>query len=354
MMNHYMYRLMKTRFVSVLLALIVGWSMTYAHVVTWSVDGTETAENYSDGQELALPETPSDCSETRVFVGWTASKTIADGTKPADLFTEAAGAVTADTKYYAVYATPSVETGGEETWRRVTDDTSLQAGEVLVIASEPQGATAATISSAVLGQVISEFKDGKITSLGEGTVTFTLGGKKDEWTLTSSEGKLGATAVKKLAWDDDTAMNTWSITIDSDNNATIQNGTSTYGRILYNVNNPRFTTYTSNTSTSMLLPQLYRKSGGSVTRYSDYTLRCQDVPVVTYTVTWVACGDEFKTEEYAEGDPLVLPNPTPAANDGKAFYGWIAEEDYTGVTAPALIQAGTAVTGDVTYYAIYR
>ena len=336
-----------------LMSLIIGWSMTYAHVVTWSVDGVETAVNYSDGQELTLPDRPSDCSDTRVFVGWTANRTVS-GDQPADLFTEAAGAVTADVTYYAVYAPPSVETGGEEAWVLVKDDTSLKAGDELVIACTSKNATATTISNMVLGQVVSVFNDGKITLLGEGTVTFSLGGEKGEWTLTSSEGALVAMEAKKLAWDDARGTSTWSITIDSDNNATIQNGTSTYGRILYNVNNPRFTTYTSNTSTSMLLPQLYRKSGGSVTRYSDYTLRCQDVPVVTYTVTWVACGDEFKTEEYAEGDPLVLPNPTPVANDGKAFYGWIAEEDYTGVTAPALIQAGTAVTGDVTYYAIYR
>lgn len=343
---------MKNRYISFLLALLAGLNMTYAHVVTWSVDGAETTVNYSDGQDLVLPDAPSDCSGSRVFVGWTASKTIVDGTKPADLFTEAAGTVTADAKYYAVYATPPVETGGEEAWLLVTDDTSLQKGDILVIANDSKGRTAGAITSGYLAEVASAFKDGIITSLGEGTVEFTLGGKSGEWTLTSSSGVLGATGTKKIAWDNGTT--TWSITIDNDNNATIQNGTSDNGRFLYNANSPRFTTYTSTTNASMLLPQLYRKSGGRVTTYSDYTLRCQDIPVVTYTVTWVACGDEFKTEEYAEGSGLVLPAPAPSANDGKAFYGWIAEEDYTGETAPALIQAGTAVTGDATYYAIYQ
>lgn len=74
--------------------------------------------------------------------------------------------------------------------------------------------------------------------------------------MANSDGQLlGATAAKKLAWDSGTT--TWSISIES-NSATIQNGTSTYGRFLYNVNSPRFTTYTSATSTSMLLPEIYR------------------------------------------------------------------------------------------------
>ena len=42
---------------------------------------------------------------------------------------------------------------------------------------------------------------------------------------------------------------------------------------MYNVNSPRFTTYASNTSVSMLLPQLYRKTGGGAS-YSNYSTAC--------------------------------------------------------------------------------
>ena len=85
----------------------------------------------------------------------------------------------------------------------------------------------------------------------------------------------------------------------------------------------------------------------------EITLRDNPALQTTHTVTWYACGDVFTTQTYYEGDPLVLPD-APGANAGKSFYGWIATEHYTGATAPTLIQAGGAVTEDVTYYAIYN
>ena len=152
--------------------------------------------------------------------------------------------------------------GGDEpatkVWTLVTDASTLKAGDQIVIASNTKGFTAGAISSSVMATVTSTFASDQntITSLGSGTEILTLGGSADAWTLTNESGKLlGATAAKKVDWDSGTT--TWSITI-SDNNATIQNGTASYGRFLYNVNSPRFTTYTSNASSSMLLPQIYR------------------------------------------------------------------------------------------------
>ena len=241
------------------------------YTVTWSVEGEETKVVYVEGKPLALPEqTPEDCSDSRVFVGWTASNAVSD--KPADLFTTASGNVNADVTYYAVFAT--VTSGSQNSaWQRVSDANSLQAGDVLVIACDSKGATAGDIDNAVMASVTTSISDGTITAMGEGTVELTLGGKKDEWTLTSSNGALGATAAKKLAWGSGTT--TWKISIAS-GDATIQNTTNDYGRFLYNVNSPRFTTYTSNTSASMLLPQLYRRSGG--VSYEDYSLICDDDP----------------------------------------------------------------------------
>ena len=152
--------------------------------------------------------------------------------------------------------------GGDEpatkVWTLVTDASTLKAGDQIVIASNTKGFTAGEITSQYMGQVSSTFSTDKttITSLGSGTVILTLGGSAGAWTLTNESGKkLGATAAKKLAWDSGTT--TWAITI-SDNNATIQNGTSTYGRFLHNVSATRFIPYTSEANVSMLLPQIYR------------------------------------------------------------------------------------------------
>ena len=401
------------------------------YTVTWSVNGSTTTVNYIDGASLSMPSTPSDCQGGKQFVGWTASTSVT-GAKPADLFTSAGTmTVTEDVTYYAVYATVSAGGGGSSTWTLVTDASSLHVGDILVIASKTEGKTAGDISSQVMTEEASTFSSDKstITSLGSSTMELTLGGSEGAWTLTSSEGLLGATGLKKLAWGSGTT--TWTISI-SDGDATIQNGTSANGRFLHNVNNTRFTTYTSSTSTSMLLPQLYRKGGG--VSYSDYGTTCvvcalssislntdavkksfttddsftseglvvtanysncssrtvtptsvsapnmttagdktvtvsyteNDVTrtanytitvaaLVKHTVTWKTCdGTTFKTEQYVDGDPLVLPSPAPGANtEGKAFYGWTTEEHYTGVSAPATISAGGAVTADATYYAIY-
>lgn len=150
-----------------------------------------------------------------------------------------------------------------ESWSLVTDASTLKVGDELVIASNEKGVVAGNITDDnFLSKIESTFADdmSTITKLGQDAVVFTLGGEANAWTLTNSEGKLlGCTAVKEVAWVDGTT--TWKISIDTSNDATIQS-TSTnpnYGRFLYNVNSPRFTTYTSSTNTSMLLPQIYRR-----------------------------------------------------------------------------------------------
>ena len=147
-------------------------------------------------------------------------------------------------------------------WVLVKNAAALAAGDVLVLASNEKGFTAGALDSQVLTNVSSVFSADKseITSLGAGTLQFTLGGSAGAWTLSTSGGLLGATAAKKLAFGSGTTS--WSISIDADGKATVQNNNvgTDFGRFLYNVNSPRFTTYTSAANVSMLLPQLYRKT----------------------------------------------------------------------------------------------
>lgn len=270
------------------------------YTVTWSVNGTETDVDYVEGKALELPATPANCSDDRVFMGWTASSTVSS--EPDDLFNVAKGNVNADATYYAVFAT--VTSGSQNAaWQRVSDANSLQAGDVLVIACESKGATAGDIDNAVMASVTTSISDGTITAMGEGTVELTLGGQKDAWTLTSSNGALGATAVKKLAWGSGTT--TWKISIAS-GDATIQNTTNDYGRFLYNATSPRFTTYTSNTSASMLLPQLYRRIGG--VSYEDYSLICGDEPTDVQAVQ-----TKSNVQKQLVGDQLLI------IRDGQMF-----------------------------------
>ena len=144
----------------------------------------------------------------------------------------------------------------------VTNTSKLAAGDEIILVCSSKSVAATNISNSVMGKEAITISDNTITLSDASAVTIlTLGGKSDAWTFTNSSGKmLGATDVKKLAWGSGTT--TWKISIAS-NNATIQSTTSSCGRFLYNVNSPRFTTYTSNTSTAMLLPQIFsRKKSG--------------------------------------------------------------------------------------------
>ena len=221
---------------------------------------------------LVLPATdPVACSDGRVFVGWCTQASYSSPTT-APKFAKAGDAVAEGATFYAVFAYQEGEGSAETTWDLVSNASSLIAGDVLVMACSSKGFTAGDISSQIMASVESTFSSNKdqITSLGSETVELTLGGSAGAWTLSSTSGLLGATAVKKLAWGSGTT--TWDISI-SGGDATIQNTTESYGRFLYNVNNPRFTTYASNTSVSMLLPQLYRKTGGGAS-YSNYSTAC--------------------------------------------------------------------------------
>ncbi len=162
-----------------------------------------------------------------------------------------------------------------ESWNLVTDASTLKVGDELVIASNEKGVVAGNISKDYLSEVISTFSEdmSTIAELGQGAVVFTLGGEADAWTLFNSVGKLlGCTGVKKVAWAN--GNTTWKISIDTSNDATIKSTNTANGKLPYNANNPRFTTYTSDPNAGMLLPQIYRR---------ETTIIDPNKPVLTIT-----------------------------------------------------------------------
>ena len=79
---------------------------TTQYTITWNVKGVTTSVPVNENASPSVPSPkPADCSESRVFVGWTASSTYTnETTAPSDLFTESAPKATEDKTYYAVYA----------------------------------------------------------------------------------------------------------------------------------------------------------------------------------------------------------------------------------------------------------
>ena len=142
------------------------------------------------------------------------------------------------------------------TFEIVTDASTLKVGDQLILVSGTKGKVAGALSE----EYLSDLDATIVNNATEGNdlmLVLVLGGESGAWTLANADGKLlGATAVKKLAWDKGTTI--WNITIDSDGNVTIQSTTQSYGRFLHNSGSNRFTTYTSAANASMLLPQLYK------------------------------------------------------------------------------------------------
>lgn len=171
------------------------------------------------------------------------------------------------------------KTETQNIWKLVEDASTLKKGDKLVLAENTTGKVASTtISNNVITPLGVTFSDDKkmMNSVDDNMLKLTLGGENDAWTLTNENGKmLGATANKNVAFG--SGITTWKISIDSDAKATIQNATSSNGRFLYNVQSPRFTTYTSNTSKTMLLIQLYRFEAGTTTTYTEVGQLMKDI-----------------------------------------------------------------------------
>lgn len=225
-------------------------------------------------------------------------------------------------------------------WTLVSDANTLAAGDQLVIASNTKGKVASSLSSEYLKEVSAKFSSDNLTieSLPSSALVLTLGGASGNWTLANGNGLLlGATAAKKLAFGEGTTL--WSISI-TNTGTTIQNGISKNGRLLHNVNNARFTTYTSDANTSMLLPQIYRLESvlpslatpkvlaevqnvnsvyalwGKIAGAKDYTVTCGEQTFTTadtkYTFTNLAYSTEYTVSVVANPSDETVNTPSAA------------------------------------------
>ena len=168
---------------------------------------------------------------------------------------------------YAEPYTPPSTQPTESGWTLVTDASQLKAGDKIIIVVNANGSmyAAGAISSDYMSSV--PVTDATFKSLPSDVIVLTLGGSEGAWTLTNSGKLLGSKGAKKVAWGSGTT--TWTISVDSDGNATISSTNSSYGRFLYNVQSPRFTTYTSDANVGMLLPQIYKYVESAGTETTD-------------------------------------------------------------------------------------
>lgn len=89
-------------------------SCAASYTATWMADGSQVGTSYAaSGTRPDVPASnPTNCSASRVFVGWTATSGYSGNSAPGDLFTTTAPTITTDKTFYAVYADKSTSAGG--------------------------------------------------------------------------------------------------------------------------------------------------------------------------------------------------------------------------------------------------
>ena len=142
----------------------------------------------------------------------------------------------------------------------VTDASTLKAGDQIILAASASGKTYA--AGSLSGKFFTSIETDP-TDPADTVEIFTLGGEAGAWTLTASDGKQLYTNAAKALNNTGKGTGTWTIAIDDSGLATVASTDSACGRILYNVNSPRFLNYTSATNVSMLLPSIYKLAGAA-------------------------------------------------------------------------------------------
>ncbi len=302
------------------------------------------------GDIVTLPDYSAVPDEDYTFVGWI-SETVKDSTSVGSYYKAGQSYIlSADASLKALFTYCQItDPDGTGKWMLVESDSELKAGMQLVLTSNTKGVTAGAHNSGYLDEVDSVFSDdlSVLETLGDGTVKLVLGGEAGAWTLTNEEGQLlGATANKNVKWDSGTT--TWKITI-NEGAATIQNTNSSYGRFLYNVSATRFTTYTSATSTSMLLPQLYAFDGKATITY--YTTECgaaSTEPTVDENITI------YHTLDLASDISITFAVPKTALANYDSYYLECILPEYEGntQTGTTTVKVEPVLNGNYYYFTL--
>ena len=279
------------------------------------------------GITLPTAEVPASDKDYR-FVGWT-TEPLQESTTPPTVLK---GSYIAK-KNITLYALYSYTVGATEImgWQLVTDAADLSVGDSVVLASNQKGKVATDIYSQYLTDVDAGFSQDltSITNLPASAIIFTLGkGEDGNWTLSNQSGQqLCSSALKKVNWD--RGVNTWTIEIDENSMATVYNTNAAYGYFMYNVNNPRFATYTSSPNVSMLMPQLYKLEGSMGTTYYVTEIEGAPQPVGATLSGNITTGkDGDTTVELLAGEEVVA-TATVSGKTGTYSIENVAEGTYT-------------------------
>ena len=275
---------------------------TATHTINWIDANASQTTKVATGDPLILPDnTPANCSEERVFMGWTAATSVTS--EPSDLFTEASGIVTEPATYYAIYADKEVTGGGNPVANKAT---SISVGDKVVIVCEDVSKEMSGFSttSTIYGMGTS------YTNKPAGTLSFDVVAGKSSGTYAFLNG------TDYLNWNSGNSLNTasslsdntsWTVTFDADGNAAIKNANDSSRRLLWNKSSPRFACYTQTPGSNYYNVQLYAITGGTTITYSNYSLSCGGATGIEHTPV-----EQVATKLLIDGQFYIL-------RDGKLY-----------------------------------
>ena len=162
-----------------------------------------------------------------------------------------------------VYVVSSHQSVTKE-WRKVTNESQLMAGDIVVFGCPEKGTTATSENTGMyLHPTTSTFTSSgdKITNLGSSTEKFVLDGENHNWTFESEEGKyLATTNTSKVTFIYKTGNVHWDIDYGNEwGVADIRSTSRIDGWFMYNSQHERFTTYKSDVTDTMYVITLYKQ-----------------------------------------------------------------------------------------------
>ena len=388
---------------------------TTVYTATWMADGSQVGTSYAaSGASPDVPASnPTNCSASRVFVGWTATSGYSGNSAPGDLFTTTAPTITTDKTFYAVYADKSTSAGGGTGSETLTcsagtiDNNTMRFNTTNFSVEHAKGISANfasyspwriyngntvtisgsfSITSVVITCGSNDYakvaSNAKLTPTGGGTVSASASSTTCTIAATGTVTSLVISPSAQTRWSEikinysgggsitysnySTQCTASSCTLSSItlNTSSVQKSFSVgdafnYTGLVVTANYSDCESKTV-TPTSVSSPDMsttgnktvtvsYTESG--TTKTATYTITVEAAP--EYTVTFMNMGGTHATRTGTAGSAIsAVSEPTACA--GYTFEGWSTSQYAVDNTVtPSLSTPTTIPVGGATYYAVY-
>ena len=358
--------------------------------VTWMANGTQFAKNTATAGIVALPTNkPEDCSDSRVFVGWTATENY-EAAAIAPTYIKGGEIIEEATTYYAVYATQESGSSAATKTFKFAEIASAK-GWVNATAYTPVVDAPVTITAEGGGNNGKWYESGKGSwrmysggtvriSVEGSAVTSVTSAPECDWTISDGEATFspssrtdftqiavtyGAGASYK---DYSTAcgaiepcvLTGIALNTESAKTAFVTGATFSYEGLVVTASYSNCSSKAV-TPTSVSTPDMSAAgektvtvsyTENEVTKEATYKITVSDP--ATYTIGFYNNGALIgEAQQVVEGQSPEVPATPQSACDGYEFYGWYTEtlaQDNT--DKPTTVTSFTA-TKDQNYYAVF-